>query len=725
MANPYQYERQRLAAESALAEMANRRRQEPEPQLEPQPAPMPTFSEASERQGLGTSLHLLKNSLNGGELSPELGARFDQQRMASGCHELLNMIPLPWGGIRKRPGLEFISYGIEPSGASRLLPFVFSQNQSRLLEFYCAQGAESSNLRVYSGEGELLATFAALLPFGAEILHELDFCQSADVIFLAHKDLAPGKLMRYGDTDWRYEQISWLPSIQPPEWLECAATGTWPDGEKRRVTYEYVATAISAETGEESPPSEIMKCEATAPLSESWYMQCNFKCREDSKEVRIYRKSAGVFGFVGMVDDPQVIVDDEPETRPQDLGQEPPEESEPFLAFEDRNIEPDTADTPPRYKEPFKNEDERPSRVFLHQQRLGFAASTNKPLTIWLSQSGSYESMAASIPPKDDDAIEATLAAQEANKILWALSDRSGLLIGTEGGEWLMAPSEGTALTPSDLSFQPQCAYGSQSGLKPCRANGSIIFAQRGGRVVRDLGYSFQDDRYNAQDLSILSRHIFLNRKITSWAWQQEPLAILWMSLSDGTLAALTYLREHEIMAWHRHATEGFIEQVCAIPKADGDFSLFLSVLHNVNGSQKRALERLGDFTEPTAASRYLDGPNQSQFEARCIPCLPEADTPTGSTFLMLKKINSIKARVLNSAPFMARISSQDHQAGALMRVPPRGTDFTKQAIWNCALGAGWRENAKLELICDGPLPVSILALLINVECSDLSGAQG
>lgn len=73
---------------------------------------------------------------------------------------------------------------------------------------------------------------------------------------------------------------------------------------------------------------------------------------------------------------------------------------------------------------------------------------------------GEFESMAKSTPPKDDDAIEVTLAATQASRIVWLQPDRSALAFGTEGSEWTLEPSEGVALTPATASFWPGTCSG-------------------------------------------------------------------------------------------------------------------------------------------------------------------------------------------------------------------------------------------------------------------------
>lgn len=709
MGNPSRYDEAHARALEGLAQLAAQAPVKDSPRPAKAPAlPAPEFPQTQ-----GGAVHLIKNGLNGGELSPDLGARFDQQRYQMGCHSLLNMIPLPWGGIRKRPGLNYICPCLREDKAAsvRLIPFIFSQNESRLLELSSQGGQARADLRVFDADGALLYEKKAFLPVSAKALASLSCCQSADVIFIAHQEIAPGKIMRYADDDWRYAEISWLPSIAAPSLANVDYEGVWPEGEKKRVKQEYACTAIDAETGQESALSSVWKLAGNPPLSDSWYVVVKIKPLPGASEYRVYRKRAGVFGFIGYVSEPTTETDAEGN------------EHECYI-FEDHNIEPDTADTPPKDRNPFETADEHPSLVFLHQQRLGFAASKGHPLTVWLSQSGNYESMAASTPPDADDAIEASLAAPECNSIVWAQPDRSGLLIATQGGIWLLAPAEGAALSPTDLSFQPQNAYGSQEGLMPVRSPEGLIFAQRGGRAVRVCGYSFQDDRYTASDLSILARHIFQERSISSWAWQQEPWSILWICLSDGSLAGLTWLREQEIMAWHRHETEGFIEQACAIPREDGSSAVFFTIIRK----NRRGLEMFSGEEDFTSATSLTDGPERTPYKARCVPCLPEAQTDqNSSSFMLLRKINSIKARVRNSKPFALRVISQKHSPSETRAVPARADEqtFAKEAIWHCPIGSGFREDARVELIMDGPDPVAITALLITAEFADMSGGQG
>lgn len=632
------------------------------------------------------SVQLIKACLNGGEISPGMGSRFDQPRYQTGAHELLNFVPLPCGGVTRRPGFERMG---EAQGPTRLEAFIFSQSQARVLEFYARDGF----VRLAVWGAERFETGLAL-PLPASSLDEFTLCQSNDVIFLAHPSIRPGKIMRFADDDWRYEQIWWLPSIAAPAILSASCAGEAPENEKRRVSLTWCVTAVSSETGEESLPSEAAALSGQYPLSDSWYGELKISPQPDVLEFRVYKRSAGVFGFIGRIT-------------------EADEEGE--YVFRDENITPDLEDTPPAGRDPFEDDNEHPAVVFLHQQRLGYAATPGHPLTVWLSQAGNLESMAASTPPEKDDAIEATLAAPQANAIVWAMSDRTGLALGTEGGEWLLQASEGSALTPQDATFQPQTSHGSQPGLQPVRAGDAIIFVQRGGSVVREFGYSFQDDRYTSTDLGLLARHILKDAPIASWCWQPEPHGIIWCALKNGAMAALTYLREHEIIAWHRHETAGQIKSVTAIPAPSGNHEVWAAVQRQDN----LYIERLKDFDDQDISD------NGDPFTSVFTPTLPETSLEAGSTYTRLRKLNALTAHVINSQGFDVRAWGI-RQSGEIAPGPSQkagGSEIVTMAHWHTPLQSGWLNAPALTISTSSTAPLTILGISISMEIANETGA--
>lgn len=76
--------------------------------------------------------NVIITSFNSGILSPTLSGRIDFSKYVSGLQTCLNAIPLPQGGVTRRPGTEYLG---ETTSEARLIPFVFSEDQAYMLEF--------------------------------------------------------------------------------------------------------------------------------------------------------------------------------------------------------------------------------------------------------------------------------------------------------------------------------------------------------------------------------------------------------------------------------------------------------------------------------------------------------------------------------------------------------------------------------------------------------------
>ena len=87
---------------------------------------------------------------------------------------------------------------------------------------------------------------------------------------------------------------------------------------------------------------------------------------------------------------------------------------------------------------------------------------------------------------------------------------------------------------------------------------------------------------------------------IVQMAYQQEPMGILWVVTSDGQLNALTYMREHEVIGWHRHPIggDGIVESVAVIP-GSGQDEVWIAVRRTIGGT-KRYIEQLQPNFEDT-----------------------------------------------------------------------------------------------------------------------------
>ena len=142
------------------------------------------------------------------------------------------------------------------------------------------------------------------------------------------------------------------------------------------------------------------------------------------------------------------------------------------------------------------------------------------------------------------------------------------------------------------VQLSPQSRWG-VANIPPILIGTSVLFVDGSTRKVRDLLYSLEKDGYDGSDLTILAQHLFDSTGIKEWCYQQHPDSILWTVLKDGSLAGLTYQKEHQVSGWHRHDTEGLFESVAAIQTSEGETEVYFVVQRTIGGAAVRYIERL------------------------------------------------------------------------------------------------------------------------------------
>jgi hypothetical protein len=94
-----------------------------------------------------------------------------------------------------------------------------------------------------------------------------------------------------------------------------------------------------------------------------------------------------------------------------------------------------------------------------------------------------------------------------------------------------------------------------------------------------------------------MAPHLFDSYRLNSLAYSRGPFPYVWACRSDGTLIGLTYIKEHDVAAWHHHDSftaggASSFESVCVTPEGAEDV-LYTIVKRTINGATKRYIERL------------------------------------------------------------------------------------------------------------------------------------
>lgn len=242
-----------------------------------------------------------------------------------------------------------------------------------------------------------------------------------------------------------------------------------------------------------------------------------------------------------------------------------------------------------------------PGAVAYYQQRLLFAASIERPSTLWGSKPGSFHNFDVGIPVTDGDSYEFTLASQKLDTIKYMLGMPGGLVVLTSGGAWQLSGTQQFApITPTQIMATPQAFHGC-GDLQPITIGYEILFIQAAGSIVRNLSYNFFANIYTSADVTVLSSHLFAGRKITAWTYAEEPDKVIWLVRDDGKLLSFTFLKDQEVAGWAQHSTNGQYRAATTVREGLRDVTYVAVDRTNPNGnytSIERLASRMSDSVE-------------------------------------------------------------------------------------------------------------------------------
>lgn len=595
---------------------------------------------------------LAQRNFGGGEISPALYPRCDLVKYSTGARTLRNFMIQKHGGAASRPGTQFVAEVSNSGNVVRLIPFVFNDSQTYVLEFghlymrvhqngvqltFSAQAISAitkANPAVVTiaahglSSGQEVAISAVngmtqvnnrnfkitVIDANTFSLLEMDGVTNVDSTGYSTYT-SGGQAARVYEitTPYGASDISGLRFVQSADVITITHPSYAPQNLSRFGDINWTIVALTFGPNISAPTGLTV---STAPGTVWWWVvtAVNIDTGDESLpsaivqgpntfpatlswtavsgagSYNVYRNLQGIYGYVGTAGGGATSFVDEGQT-------------------------PDLTHTPPVARNPFSGANNYPATVSYYQQRLIFANTNSNPETVWTSRSGRFSNFTISTPTQADDAITFTLVGRKVNSIEH-LIDLKNLVILTSGGELAALGDANGVLQPTSVNTR-QYSYHGAASLSPFVIGRDLLFLQARQTTVRSLTYSIMIDGYEGNDLTVFSNHLFDGYSIVDWAYAQVPNSIIWAARSDGTLLGLTYIKEQQLSGWHRHdLSGGKVENVCVVPEGNED-RVYLVVNRTIGGKTKRYIERMHsrfftdivDFVGMDAALTY-DGRN-------------------------------------------------------------------------------------------------------------------
>ena len=523
-------------------------------------------------------VHPIQTNFTKGEISPRLIGQVNFKGYPNALETLENMTLFTQGGATRRSGTRFVTEVKDSSAVTRLIPFEFNVEQAYVLEFgnlyirfykdngqiteadktitaitkanpavvtatshgysngdhvwintvagmtevngrryvvagvtthtFQLAGVNSTNYTTYGSGGDAQKVYEIVTEYTSAQIFDLKFAQSADVMYIVHPLHQPEKLTRTDHNNWTLTDVDF------------GDTGPYLD----------VNDPFNADHGDTTMTPQQAGVATGKTITLNQVNGINGGQGWLSTDIgRIVKfNTAGAAKITSINSTTQAVATI-------------------TTAFPNADARTDWR------LGTWSDTTGWPATVSFYEQRLFFGGSTTYPQTVWASQSGLFDNFDAG-DASAADAFIYTIATNRVNVIRF-LSPAKDLIVGTAGGEFIVRRPLGEPLKPDNVNITHQTTYGTHT-LQPVQIGGDVLFVQKQRKKIRSFEFRFADDTYISPDLTLLAEHI-TDTGIVDVDWAQEPDQIYWAVRDDGILLGMTYLKEQEVLGWHRHIIGG------------------------------------------------------------------------------------------------------------------------------------------------------------------------
>lgn len=533
----------------------------------------------------------LKTNFVGGEQDPLLRARSDVKAYFNGAEKLRNVIVLPQGGARTRPGSlyqwEVPTMGGGALSAVRMFEFRFSTEQTYLFVFshlrvdIFRHGIHQATVVTPWASADLRAE---LTPQGDLISTGISITQSRDTMLVFHQNHQTRQIKRggshviwnislyayrniarfdFGDTAY----VNGVDEVQTLEFPNPGTQGDWVAGDTFKLILEdektdniqYDATAATLATRIQDALRKLPNVDAPGitvvvssggPTTPSATFTVTFSGNNGK---RPWGAMAYETVSVKQVPSIEIIVTVPGERQGEDVWSD--------------------ARGWPR------------CGVFF-QGRLWVAGTRFLPNTMWASRAGApLDFNAKKIDA--DYGISATTDTDDVPAFVTIFAGRHLQLFSTSA-EFYIPISESDSVTPENIVLRRTTSRGCKPGLRVFEVDGATLFVQRLGKALREFIFADVELAYQANNISLLASHLM--RDPVSFALRRssstDDADYLFMPNSDGTMTVFCTLRTQEVNAMALWETNGLYDDVAVVLE-----DVYFSIIRTIDGVDRKFIE--------------------------------------------------------------------------------------------------------------------------------------
>lgn len=220
--------------------------------------------------------------------------------------------------------------------------------------------------------------------------------------------------------------------------------------------------------------------------------------------------------------------------------------------------------------------------------RLILGSSTFLPAAAWGSVVDSPEDFNRG-ESLDDQGFDLVLGAGSLDSLVRiVVGARVVLLSGNQSFALLDWP-----VTPRNALPKAQTQHGAEAA-RAVVMGGAVCYIGRGGKQLWKLRWDDASQQLAEEDLVVLASHMLKGPRDMAIATTRTADRLAVVNGDDGTLAVLTYIAEHGVVAWSRFRTRAgdAFDSLAVLPDETGQAQLWASVRRSINGADVYRLEQ-------------------------------------------------------------------------------------------------------------------------------------
>lgn len=544
----------------------------------------------------------IKTSFTAGELDPRLWFREDLKYYFNGAALLKNVLAVPQGGLRQRPGTVFFARkrkvleGISFSGATITAP----------------NGGTAANA-IDGNPATKLTTTTSMGTTSPYVILHVDFGAATEVglVDVVNIKLSTGALTDEFRWQWSSDNSTWTDFDGTFSLASSVRTRrrAMPAGSTRAARYWRLARIGATSLAATVELEDVSFWKEGETISKDMQIEFAFSTEQEyalcatDRNIEVFRNfervasipvphTSDMLNILKWTQSLDTLILFHPDYAPWKVFRQGGHDEWDNRACTFTNIP--TFDFGSGLEPVMSDTRGWPRCGTFYQSRLFMGGLKGRPQTILASRASQFFDLDAS-KTEDDYGFMVTADTDQVSAVYQIYAGRH-LQIFTSGAEFFI-PSEPIAPLGMALKMTTRSGMGgtegAPEGVRVHGLAGATLFVQRGGKSLREFLYNDLSQGYDAESISLLASHL-INAPVRSALRRSTSTTdcdYLFLVLESGSISCLTAIRTQEVTAWVRHETNGKFIGVGALPSGD----VWFSVERTIGGETVHYLEKWQD----------------------------------------------------------------------------------------------------------------------------------